>query len=117
MVRRLRKRKSCWHVIAIPQASIAAPTLTVMQGFEEKKDCSVYIFSLFLILHILPFHAIATPVRIEREYDGWKLSTTTTTLCFLQQCSDKMSYLNQMHEKKAIQGSALMRLPTLLLHD
>ena len=34
-VRRLRKRKSCWHVIALPQASIAAPT--VMQGFEAKK--------------------------------------------------------------------------------
>ena len=37
MVRRLRKRKSWWHVIAIPQASIAAPTLTVMQGFKAKK--------------------------------------------------------------------------------
>ena len=37
MVRRLRKRKSCWQVIAIPLASIAAPTLTVMQGFEAKK--------------------------------------------------------------------------------
>ena len=42
MVRRLHKRKSCWHVIAIPQASIAAPTLTVMQSFEAKKDCFVY---------------------------------------------------------------------------
>ena len=41
MVRRLRKRKNCWHVIAIPQASIAAPTLTVMQGFEAKKDSKV----------------------------------------------------------------------------
>ena len=37
MVRRLHKRKSCWHVIAIPQAGIAAPNLTVMQGFEAKK--------------------------------------------------------------------------------
>ena len=37
MVRRLRKQKSCWHVIAFPQASITASTLTVMQGFEAKK--------------------------------------------------------------------------------
>ena len=45
MVRRFRKRKSCWHVIAIPQASIAAPTLTVMQGFEAKKRLlRVYFF-------------------------------------------------------------------------
>ena len=36
-VRRFRKRKSCCHVIAIPQAGIAAPTLTVMQGFQAKK--------------------------------------------------------------------------------
>ena len=59
-VRRLRERKSCWHVIAISQASIAAPTLTVMQGFEAKKDCFV---------------------RIEPGYDGWKLNTITITLC------------------------------------
>ena len=37
MVRRLRKQKSYCYVIAIPQASIVAPTLTVMQGFEAKK--------------------------------------------------------------------------------
>ena len=30
------------------------------------------------------------------------LSTITTTLCSLQQCNDKMSYLNQMYEKKAM---------------
>ena len=36
-VRRFCKRKSCCHVIAIPQAGIAAPTLTVMQGFHAKK--------------------------------------------------------------------------------
>ena len=36
-VRRFRKQKSCCHVIAIPQAGIAAPTLTIMQGFEAKK--------------------------------------------------------------------------------
>ena len=102
MVLRLRKRKSCWHVIAIPQASIATPNLTVMQGFEAKKDCSIDIFPPFLVLHILPFHAIATPVRIEPEYNGWELSTITTTLCRLQQSNDKMSFLNQMYEKKAM---------------
>ena len=34
---RFCKRKSCCNAIAIPQAGIAAPTLTVMQGFEAKK--------------------------------------------------------------------------------
>ena len=34
----LHERKSYWHVIAIPQASISAPTtLTALQGFEAKK--------------------------------------------------------------------------------
>ena len=37
MVRCFRKRKGCCHVIAIPHAGIAAPTLTVMQGFQAKK--------------------------------------------------------------------------------
>ena len=37
MVHHLRKLKNCWQVIAITQASITAPTLTVMQGFEAKK--------------------------------------------------------------------------------
>ena len=67
-VRRLRKRKSCWHEIAFPQASIAAPTLTVMQGFEAKKRLlCAYLFP-FLILLILPFHTITTQARIEAEY-------------------------------------------------
>ena len=62
MVRRFRKRKSCCHVIAIPQAGIAAPTLTVMQGFEAKKRLlSAFPFSFLRtasILRILPFHAL-----------------------------------------------------------
>ena len=45
MVRRFRKQRSCCHVIAIPQAGIAAPTLTVMQGFEAKKDSFVHLLS------------------------------------------------------------------------
>ena len=39
---------------------------------------------------------------IEPRSDGWKLSTITTTLRSLQQCIGKMSYLNQMYEKKAM---------------
>ena len=46
-VRCFRKQKSCCHVIAIPQAGIAAPTLIVAQGFQEKKDCSAHLFSHF----------------------------------------------------------------------
>ena len=45
---------------------------------------------------------IATQVRIEPWCDGWKLSMITTTLRSFQQCNDKMSYLNQMYEKKAM---------------
>ena len=37
MVCCFHKRKSWCHVIVIPQAGIAAPTLTVMQGFQAKK--------------------------------------------------------------------------------
>ena len=48
-VRRFHKRKSCCHVIAIPRAGIATPTLTVMQGFQaKKKDCFVHFLSWFL---------------------------------------------------------------------
>ena len=43
MVRRLRKRKSCWHVIAIPQASIAAPTLTCNARVWSKKKIALCI--------------------------------------------------------------------------
>ena len=64
MVRRFRKQKSCCHVIAIPQAGIAAPTLTVMQGFEAKKwllrAFSFPLLRTASILRILPFHAFVT---------------------------------------------------------
>ena len=50
-VRRFRKRKSCSHVIAISQAGIAAPTLTAMQGFQGKKECSAHLLSHFEVLH------------------------------------------------------------------
>ena len=96
MVRRLRKRKSCWRVIAIPQASIAAPTLTVMQDFEEKKRLLRAYLSL---IPYTPYSSIPrnrnpsanrTPVRwLEAEHNN-------TTLASLEQCHDKTSYLNQM---------------------
>ena len=77
-----------------------------MQGFEAKKRLLRAFPSPFLhtasILRILPFHAFATQARIEPWCGGWKLSAITTTLRSLQQCNDKMSYLNQMYEKKAM---------------
>ena len=55
MVRRFRKRKSCCHKIAIPQAGIAAPTLTVMQGFAAKKKIAQ------CISFPIPAHCVYTP--------------------------------------------------------
>ena len=53
-----------------------------------------------------PTHTILAPgltqVWIEPRCSGWKPSMITTTQCSLQQCNDKMSYLNQMYEKKAM---------------
>ena len=54
-IRRFRKQKSCCHVIAIPQAGIAAPTLTLMQSFEAKKIITPCIF------FTVPSHCIYTP--------------------------------------------------------
>ena len=108
-VRRFRKRKSCCHVIAIPQAGIAAPTLTVMQGFEAKKNLRAFSFpflSTASILHILSFHAYVIQVRIETGCGGWKANAVTTTLRQSQQRNIKMPYINQMYEKKAIEGYA-----------
>ena len=94
-------------IIAIPQAGIAAPTLTVMQSFEAKERL-LYAFSFPFqstasILCILPFHTFVTQVRLEPRCDGWKENALTTTLRQLQQCNDKMLYLNQMYEKKAME--------------
>ena len=103
-VRCFCKRKSCCHVIVIPQAGIATPTLTVMQGLEAKKRLLRAFPSQFLrtasILRILSFHTFATQARIEPGCSGWKLSTITTTLRSLQQYYDKMLYFKQMFEKK-----------------
>ena len=45
-VRRFRKRKICCHAIAISQAGIAAPTPTVMQGFQTKKNAASISFTI-----------------------------------------------------------------------
>ena len=75
MVRHFCKRKWCCHVIAIPQAGIAAPTLTLMQGFEANKRLLRAFPSPFLrtvfILRILPFHAFATQAQIEPGCGSW----------------------------------------------
>ena len=91
------------HVIAIPQAGIAVPTLTVTQGFEAKKRL-IYatpssILRIASILCILSFHAFAPLAGFEPGCDGWKLSAVTITLRILLQFTDKMLYLNQMYEK------------------
>ena len=88
------------HVIAISRAGIAAPTLTVMQGFKAKKvvPCISYPDSASL-LRDLPFHAFAPHMRIKPGCDVWKPTTVTPTLYSLQQHGEKMSYLNQMYEE------------------
>ena len=105
-VRRFRKRKSCWHVIAISQALIPAPTLTEMQGFQaNKRMLRASPFPLLhtaSILRVLPFHDFVTRARIEPVCNGWEAHAITTRLCQTQRCNIKMLYLNQMYEKKAI---------------
>ena len=55
MLRRFRKRGNCCHVIANPQAGIAAPTLAVMQGSQAKKKIAPCISSPILR------HSVHTP--------------------------------------------------------
>ena len=54
-VRRFRKQKKCCQVIAIPQAGIVAPTLTVLQGFKAKKKTAPSVS------YPVPAHCIYTP--------------------------------------------------------
>ena len=107
---RFRKRKSCWHVIAISQAGIAAPTLTEMQGFEANKR--MFRASPFALLHAvfilraLPIQVFEFRARIEPGYDRWEAHEITTRLRQTHRCNVKMLYLTQMYEKKAIEGYA-----------
>ena len=67
----IRRYEQLLQGIAIPQTGIAAPTLTVMQGFEAKKKNDSRICILYpSILHILPFHALAPPVGVEPGCHG-----------------------------------------------
>ena len=50
--------------------------------------------------------AFVTQARIEPRCDSWKPNALTTSLRRSQQRSSKMSYLNQMYDKKAIEGYA-----------
>ena len=98
-IRHFCKRKSCCHVIVISQAGIVAPTLTLMQGFQGKKERAVHLLSHFSF-------SFLNPPRISIDRDGWKKHALTTRLHQSQRCHIKMPYLNQMHEKKAIEGYA-----------
>ena len=86
-----------------------------MQGFKAKKRLlrafSFPFLSTIALLRILPFHAFGTQVGIELGCDTWKAYALTTTLHQSQQCNDKMSYLNQMYEKKAMEGYTRLRQP------
>ena len=81
-----------------------------MQGFQAKKrilSVSPFPFrGIRSILGILPFHAFGARARIKLDYNGWKANVLINTPRKLQQCNDKMSYLNQMYEKKAMEGYA-----------
>ena len=50
-VRRFRKQKATATQLLSPQAGIAAPTLTVMQGFEAKKGSFVNFITISCILY------------------------------------------------------------------
>ena len=99
------------HVIAISQAGIAAPTLTVKQDFEAKKIVPCVFFpDPASTLHYLPFHAFALQTRIEPRCNGLKPSALTTTLRGLQRFADKM-YLNQSYGYEKGNGSFTTNVP------
>ena len=67
----------------------------MVRRFRKQKSCCHVI--------AIPsgWHRCPNPNCNARVAEGWKLGTIITTLPSLQQCSDKMLYLNQMYEKKA----------------
>ena len=79
IVRRFHKQKSCCHIIAIPQAGIAAPTLTVNARFWSKKGCSLHFLSQSCVLRLYSvfFHSTHSQPkqRFEPGCGGWKMST------------------------------------------
>ena len=97
-VSRFRKLKSCCYVIAIPSGWHPCPNPNTNARFWSKKKalCTSFPVPAYCVIHSLPNHDSNPGV------EGWYLSMFTTTLRSLQQCSDRMSYLNQMYEKKAM---------------
>ena len=75
-----------------------------MQGFQGKKEHSEHLLSHFLVLRDFPLRAIGGQARFESNRDGWKAHELTTRLRQAQHYVIKMSYLDQMYEKKAIEG-------------
>ena len=77
-----------------PQTGIAALTLTVMKGFEAKKDI-YHTFCLYPYTpRILPVFRFAPPPGVEPGCLSMQLDGLTSALQSLYDLSDKMSYLN-----------------------
>ena len=90
------------HVSAISQVGIASPTLTVMQDFEAKKNCSVHILPRSCFYTLLSFIPRICTLDANRTWVRWleaERCNNYDTLRSLQHFADKMSYLNQRYKK------------------
>ena len=107
-VRRFCKQKTCCHVRnCYPSDWHRCPNPHCNVRFLSKKkkitpciSFPVPAYGAYTPNYSIP--RICSSSAIEPGCGGWKPSTITTTLCSLQQCKDKMSYLNQMYKKKAM---------------
>ena len=98
-VRRFRKLKSCCYVIAIPSGWHRCPNPNCNARFWSKNTSLRTYPSRFL--HTAS--QFAQPIRESNPgEEGRELSVLTTRPSSSQHCSDKMLYLNQMYEKKAM---------------
>ena len=97
-VRRFCKLKSCYYVIAISSGWHPCPNPNCNARFwSKKKDSFVHFLPSSCILN----HTFTTQPWIEPGW-GWLVAEHDNHYTAqLTQCSDKMSYLNQMYEKKA----------------
>ena len=98
-VRRFRKLKSCCYIIAIPSGWHRCPNPNCKcKVLKQEKTAMCYSFQV-------PACCITYAQPICESHlgvDGRELSVLTTRPPSLQHCSNKMSYLNQMYEKKAM---------------
>ena len=79
---------------------MAARTLTLMQGFQEKKkSTTVSPFPYPYLRESLLIASQASP-------DHWKARALITRPRYMQRFTAKMPNLNQMYEKKAIEEYA-----------